>query len=517
MRPHLLPPALLLAALSLPVHAQDTIPIDGTYAVGVLWGYASSDCAGPSSVTLIGAEEGTLVFQAAGTYTEQFLGTEVCETGFVSGTSDSESGTYVLDPSGKLTLDPGTPDPIELVVSTDMQLAVAAGSLLTEGPLFATAVRLGSGHSAASLNGRYHFAELGMRNDGSGLFSWIESGVLTFDGVGAYAGTSTRKTLDDTGLFVVAAATPTGIYSVVDDGSLMLGPGPHPGAVASDGGFFFAVDRGGQSLRLLLGLRESVAADYETAGGDWGMGTFALETGVDVELPEFRSDWLDIVVHADLGATTSSGTEVWSNPLGLGIEPVTGSGTYTVAPDGSLLSFVEGRPPGVPGAVDEGGRVAFLANTLMSPDVTLALMLHVGPGPILFGAPTPGAGGVSPSLSTAGGFAHLGNTSFGFKVADGVGAATGLLGISLGHLAPLGLPALGGTLWLDPFGLILQPSLALSGTAGTPGVGSTTAPVPLPADPVLDGLEVFAQAFLLDLAAVGGVAMTPALQVTLTR
>jgi hypothetical protein len=72
-------------------------------------------------------------------------------------------------------------------------------------------------------------------------------------------------------------------------------------------------------------------------------------------------------------------------------------------------------------------------------------------------------------------------------------------------------PLFGGTGYLLP-PIVVTLTLPLGGTAGSQGAGWAMATLPVPGDPALLGLSVFAQAGVLDAAAVQGVALTKALE-----
>jgi hypothetical protein len=122
-----------------------------------------------------------------------------------------------------------------------------------------------------------------------------------------------------------------------------------------------------------------------------------------------------------------------------------------------------------------------------------------------YGAGLAGAGGFVPTL-TGGGCPQIGG-AFSLQLAQGVGGAGGLLFIGVSAAS---LPLKGGTFLVG--GVVLQLGLALGGGAGVPGAGSLTLPAALPADPLLQGVQVFLQAGFSDAAAVHDVSLTNGLR-----
>ena len=139
-----------------------------------------------------------------------------------------------------------------------------------------------------------------------------------------------------------------------------------------------------------------------------------------------------------------------------------------------------------------------------------AALFAVGSSPcaggwLPYGTGLAGAGGQVPALTGAG-CPQIGG-AFSLQVANGVGGAGGLLfvGVSVASL-----PLKGGTFLVG--GVVLQLGLALGGGAGVPGAGSLTLPAALPADPALQGVQVFLQAGFSDAAAVHDVSLTNGLR-----
>ena len=143
---------------------------------------------------------------------------------------------------------------------------------------------------------------------------------------------------------------------------------------------------------------------------------------------------------------------------------------------------------------------------------TLASMWELpGAAPVSkFGAGTAGSGAIVPELTLGGGLPQLGNTSFALDGRDLVGGS--LVYMALGftnqpQFAFGGVFEIGSPIWRF---------YMTSGAPGAPGAGSFSAAFPLPVDPVLVGLEVFAQCAIPDAGTPhpSQVALTNALSIT---
>lgn len=135
-------------------------------------------------------------------------------------------------------------------------------------------------------------------------------------------------------------------------------------------------------------------------------------------------------------------------------------------------------------------------------------------GQSTYGGQSPGSGGIQPIISCN--QAYFGNLGWGVGVSQGLGGASGLLGLST---IPQSLNLGGIPLNIDigP-GLVFLLPITLSGPVGTPGAGNFFLPVPLagPPVPVLSGTNFYWQAAVIDAAGVGGLAMTRGLRAELT-
>lgn len=124
--------------------------------------------------------------------------------------------------------------------------------------------------------------------------------------------------------------------------------------------------------------------------------------------------------------------------------------------------------------------------------VSLLLITSLASAQDAYGAGTPGAGYVFPTLSC--GEAWMGNTGFALNIETGLGGATAWLGVSF---ATATTSYGGASILVDlaPSNLFILTPIALSGPIGVPGAGSAAYPYPLtmPPTPSLAGLHVYAQ------------------------
>ena len=132
----------------------------------------------------------------------------------------------------------------------------------------------------------------------------------------------------------------------------------------------------------------------------------------------------------------------------------------------------------------------------------------------VFGAATAGTGAVAPRLGMRG-YPVLGNGNWRWAITAGRGGAASVLAI--GFLRSAGLPFAGGSLWLDPAGIVASAFLPLGGATGAAGAGDAELALPIPTDPSFVGVVFHGQAFVLDPAAAGGAAMSRGFTVVLDR
>jgi hypothetical protein len=141
---------------------------------------------------------------------------------------------------------------------------------------------------------------------------------------------------------------------------------------------------------------------------------------------------------------------------------------------------------------------------------------YVQNGALPLGSGWPGDQGFVPVAAAFGGQPHVGNPGFGLSLTAALGGAPALLAVADAP-GPVGLPGVpGAILWLDPF-LATQLVLFPGSTSGAgAGQGSWTIPAPIALDPGLLGIVVWAQFGVADPGAVGGLALSNGLRLSVS-
>ncbi|HET6202424.1 MAG TPA: cytochrome c peroxidase [Planctomycetota bacterium] len=164
--------------------------------------------------------------------------------------------------------------------------------------------------------------------------------------------------------------------------------------------------------------------------------------------------------------------------------------------------------------------VDFLQNALTDPRVAAGLppfdrpTLHAEAfpaNPLVYGPPSLGSGGVAPFVVA---FAppNLGNPAFTIGVGRGLGGAPALLAFS-DQPAPPGLFLFGIPIHVD---LVPAPTIVPFALAGSgPGEGYASLTAAIPDEPALLGASLFTQWFVVDAAAIGGLAASRGAALTL--
>lgn len=159
--------------------------------------------------------------------------------------------------------------------------------------------------------------------------------------------------------------------------------------------------------------------------------------------------------------------------------------------------------------------IDFVANALTDPrvrnrqfpfDRPTLLSERQPPRGNLLGLGSPGTGGAVPQ-QLADVPANLGNPGFKLGLWNGRGGAAATLAVAL-SAAPPGSQILGLPIHVDVWVAPALIGTVLAGPAGVAGAGFTTLQQPVPAAPVLAGLDLFTQWFVWDPAPVAGAAVT---------
>lgn len=509
-------PLLLLAA---PCFAQGVLPLSATFRYGSLLVEYGGNCT-PANPTVpeLDVGRGEVAFQPSGRVTVTETEYVVCPGGGSSTSQNSSAGTYTVGDGGWLLIDDGHTPGIEtftLFLRSDLGAAVSARQACEDTSAeIVVAVALSSGQSNQSLSGNYHVARLALRSSTS-FSSTGDFGQIRFDGAGNYTENGTRRAVPLGGTVTVTPYTGNGTYQVAGDGGLTVGAAGW-GAVSADREMFFWVGTNGTDVELTVGARTGTTYGSRLAAGRWGTSMLATDLGSAAANAGALPTEYGTLQCALSGAAFAWDRERIESPPRFArnnCDTVSDSGGWTISAAGVMhLAPSPGTPVDV--AVGADG-TCFVGVTADAGSVGLLVGIAGCEWPRRFGAATAGSGAFAPTLSSVGGFPHVGNTGFALVVTSGLGAAPGAVLTSLA--ASNGIPLLGGTVWIDPAQLALQFPLALSGPANLPGVGAGAVFLPLPASPALSGLQIFAQALFVDAGAPAGVSMTQGLQVDVAR
>jgi len=196
--------------------------------------------------------------------------------------------------------------------------------------------------------------------------------------------------------------------------------------------------------------------------------------------------------------------ESTGNEISLGTDNSNSNGQYAViVPTGTLTLIYTPSPAGAQVPLVESGVV-------VSGDLVHNVQLAECNCGTVRGVGTAGAGGHTPRLTTTAACPTLGDTSWGVTLTQGLGGALAVVraGIDTGPSA--GISQATSSLLLGP-PVIIQ----LSGTPGTPGVGTASINLPLQDDPSMAGLTLRARAVVFDSSARGGRSRSRVLEATL--
>jgi len=171
------------------------------------------------------------------------------------------------------------------------------------------------------------------------------------------------------------------------------------------------------------------------------------------------------------------------------------------------LKLVHKLGPGVPAAIDFAtSKFEIQDGPIHSGPVVSGEIAPPNTIPASYGAGTAGTGGFIPTIADNGSFAHLGSLTFGIEAANLVGGASAF---TLIGFAQTSTSTLGFDLLVSPAGLLMIPATA-SGAPGVAGAGSYSAAFPVPASPVLVGLQLDLQVAAIDTGATSGLVASSA-------
>jgi len=189
------------------------------------------------------------------------------------------------------------------------------------------------------------------------------TGTVTFDGMGGYASSLTRN---DEGVITGPAAS-AGTYAVAADGafSFVDGTATSTGGVLAGGTVAIAGSTSPLAdPEVLVLVKKGGAFTDASLSGDY----FACMFEFDLAAASHRSE-TGLITFDGAGALAYSWTV---NDYGT-IVPVSGVGTYGVAPDGTVTSVSGGET--LSGGVLNGGSVAVVASTSAGSDPQLLILL----------------------------------------------------------------------------------------------------------------------------------------------
>ncbi len=505
----------LLFLLSTSVAAQGVLPLAETYHFAGLE-LDFDDACGCSAVPTIVASGGSLTLALDGSAGFSVTDEAICPGGSVQASSDTGSGTYAVRGDGVIAFDwnaasPGVDLTSAFLRANGSAFLVGRNSEEESDAAIALAIALSSGQSNATLTGRYHLLRMVNRNGVAGFSTSAWIGTATFDGVGAYTEAGTQHDLSLGGAPASSAATGSGSYAVAADGVVTAGAAR--GVVSADGELFFWSSRAGPDYEFTVGLRQAGGRTTGQLNGTWGIAQLDAAIAATRTPAEMETAWGSYRFGNTGGGTAS----LFGDVLDVGSLPQIGGCPFTSGSQYQFQSSVaingvgqlSASPGATPfGAVSADGSVLFTL-TVPGDAIGIALGLSRCSWPGTIGAGTAGTGAAIPSLFTVGGFPFLGNAAFGYVAAGGRGGGAAALVLSTAALSS-GLPLLGGTLWIDPTRLVASFPQLLSGPPGVGGIGAAGWSLPLPVARNGTALTLASQVIVLDPAAPGGVAMSPA-------
>ena len=164
--------------------------------------------------------------------------------------------------------------------------------------------------------------------------------------------------------------------------------------------------------------------------------------------------------------------------------------------------------------------VDFLAQGLLDSRAALGMApfdrptLHseLAPNPETVGVGAPGAGGYVPKMISVTP-PMIGSYHFAVGIAHALGGAPALLALS-GAPAPPGTVAGSLPIYVDPSPMPLLIPTTLQGPPGVPGRGYGTIRTSLPDDPLLAGIDLWAQWLVFDSSVAGGLTVSDATHFT---
>lgn len=366
------------ALLSLPSFGQGDVPLNGTYTYGAI-GAEYFDACTPtvnSFVTL--GERGTIIFNAAGTFTINLTEHRACASGGIDIVTESGNGTYDCALDGTLLLDfaPATPG-VEVVpfqMTWDRDILVMQDTDIGE-PITLIAIRHGAGMTNADLNGAYALGGFGQEQVPGGVNSIVDFGTATFDGAGNFSATTSYREFGPGGMST-GSGSDSGSYSVLANGQIDLGGSGPVGMISPDGSVGFVAEWSGTESLLTVFARKGTSAPTSGAlDWDWYLSEFGAEhPGPFASSAQWGATGV-VSIGGFGGPFTFAGDSAWVDLGGSGGSPDSGAGTILLASDGSLTISNPGSPI-VNGWMADREDFAIFASLNEASDMSLGILLR---------------------------------------------------------------------------------------------------------------------------------------------
>ncbi len=418
-------------------------------------------------------------------------------------------GTWFVSPDGRIEIDSGGVDVMDWWIAPDGAAIVGTRSRVRTDSYLLVALRKGNGLGLGTASGTYRLVQVTLRFDATGgIEGETVRGDAVFDGAGGFRLTGTRQTARADGTFSHAPASLTGSYTVAGDGALSLGAFG-TGGIAAAGEALFAADLEPRAIRLTVAVRKATTLDLRDLTGSWGFGYQELLTGTGVDHPltyTYNGEVVFTATGPAVGSYARSGFDVESTPVGTRAQNSIAAGQLAIV-GGDTLRADPSDPEPLDLAVTPGG--TFLLGSQLFGVTEMFLGLRICGGSHNFGTATPGLGSIAPAIGMHT-FPLLGNAAFAIELADGRSRAPAALVYGLTPQVA-GLPFLGGTLHVDPAGLLGALPLTLAAD------GSASVPFAIPNDPALDGFELVWQEIVADAAGPAGFALSDGLVTRMCR
>ena len=489
------------------------LPMSKTYHVGMY----TSEINSPSGALRLHGGSGQMTLTPGGLLNGSL---NAFETDVVNGTvaspNDPFDGLYSVRGSGICMLDldplnPGT-EMAPLWITPDGSVLHGVSSMVDDDVANVIAIEVGSGLSNATLSGDYRIVGQNVELDaasGSTFRVEQELGTATFGGSGTGTVSGSKITYTSSGT-VTSPLTGSFTYSVANDGALTSGS--QTGGCTADGELFFLSKTNSTGdVGLLFGVRIGSSYDLNDLAGRHSFTGHRYElSGSSAVLPRTTTTFGELSVDAASAASGSwsfSGATVESSSSGQVAASSMSSGSLTLGGAGLASNELTMTEPGGTLSLWSSPTGRFFVGREPGPHPHQLFGSRQCPASVPVGAGTSGTGGEVPRLGMRT-YPQLGNGSFAFAVEGGVGGS--ICALPIATASSPGLPAFGGTIFIDPTAIGVTVTVFLGGTPGVAGEGAGLAPLAIPNNLSLIGFELWAQALVFDSGATADVALSNA-------